>query len=74
MRDTKELYYGKNTAIKASKEATTEYLYMVDEELERYWNDADGAGYHTIEEWNNFELQYNPNETFTIGNNMQGGI
>ncbi len=72
----KELYYGKNTAIKkVSKE--TSYTYLTDAEYERYWNDANAAAeYHTVQTWNKYEAgsQYDQGNSFNIGNNLNGGI
>ena len=45
-----------------------------DSEFENgYW----GEGYEEytfVQDWNEFELQYNPEDTFQIGNNKKGGI
>ena len=45
-----------------------------DSEFENgYWGD-EYEEYTFVQDWNEFELQYNPEDTFQIGNNMKGGI
>ncbi|MGI9548839.1 MAG: hypothetical protein ACR2M7_02525 [Bdellovibrionales bacterium] len=54
----------------ASRSKTT---YVQDIELERYWGE-EYSDYNNIWEVNKYESQYNSGDTFTIGNNISGGI
>ena len=53
-------------------ESRTTTTYVDDVEFERYLNEENDS--FIVQNWNDFELQYNPGESFQIGNNMKGGI
>lgn len=53
-------------------EDRTSTFYITDEEYERYLSEENDA--FIVQNWNDFELQYNSSESFTIGNNIAGGI
>ena len=52
---------------------TTTYNEFDSEFEDGYWGE-EYEDYTFVQDWNEFELQYDPSNTFQIGNNMKGGI
>ena len=55
-------------------ESRSTTFYVQDEEYERFWDEEYNEYTNTLNFLNKYESQYNSEDTFTIGNNLSGGI
>ena len=55
-------------------ESRSTTFYVQDEEYERFWDEEYNEYTNTLNFLNKYESQYNAEDTFTIGNNLSGGI